>query len=132
MIGWIYILAIPAFLFLLPLYSFWRMDDFSWGATRVVSIWWQLTGRRLKIYSLKSWEGLRKYFMGNFLRADENGLWDKEPNHSIGSKLKDGYAESQTASIWPRGTLSLHLNLQPVMLLDTSLVATLLNLTFVP
>lgn len=38
MIGWMlfYILAIPAFSFLLPLYSFWKMDDFSWGATRVV------------------------------------------------------------------------------------------------
>ena len=38
MIGWMffYILAIPVFSFFLPLYSFWRMDDFSWGATRVV------------------------------------------------------------------------------------------------
>jgi len=38
MIGWMlfYILAIPAFSFFLPLYSFWKMDDFSWGATRVV------------------------------------------------------------------------------------------------
>jgi chitin synthase len=38
MIGWMffYILAIPAFSFFLPLYSFWRMDDFSWGQTRVV------------------------------------------------------------------------------------------------
>jgi chitin synthase len=38
MIGWMifYILAIPAFSFLLPLYSFWRMDDFSWGQTRIV------------------------------------------------------------------------------------------------
>ena len=38
MIGWMvfYILAIPAFSFFLPLYSFWRMDDFSWGATRIV------------------------------------------------------------------------------------------------
>ena len=36
MIGWMlfYIIAIPAFFFL-PLYSFWRMDDFSWGQTRV-------------------------------------------------------------------------------------------------
>lgn len=31
-----YLLAIPAFSFLLPLYSFWRMDDFSWGQTRIV------------------------------------------------------------------------------------------------
>lgn len=38
MVGWMffYILAIPVFSFLLPLYSFWRMDDFSWGQTRVV------------------------------------------------------------------------------------------------
>lgn len=38
MIGWMvfYILAIPIFSFFLPLYSFWRMDDFSWGQTRLV------------------------------------------------------------------------------------------------
>jgi chitin synthase len=38
MIGWMffYILAIPIFSFALPLYSFWKMDDFSWGQTRVV------------------------------------------------------------------------------------------------
>lgn len=38
MVGWMifYILALPIFSFLLPLYSFWRMDDFSWGATRLV------------------------------------------------------------------------------------------------
>ncbi|TVY73546.1 Chitin synthase [Lachnellula suecica] len=39
MIGWmiIYIFAIPVFSFALPLYSFWHMDDFSWGNTRVVT-----------------------------------------------------------------------------------------------
>ncbi|KAG9245249.1 putative chitin synthase 8 [Calycina marina] len=39
MIGWmiLYILAIPVFSFGLPLYSFWHMDDFSWGNTRVVT-----------------------------------------------------------------------------------------------
>jgi chitin synthase len=39
MIGWmiIYILATPIFAFCLPLYSFWYMDDFSWGNTRVVT-----------------------------------------------------------------------------------------------
>ena len=38
MIRWMlfYIIAIPAFSLFLPLYSFWRMDDFSWGQTRVV------------------------------------------------------------------------------------------------
>lgn len=33
----VYILAIPIFSFALPLYSFWHMDDFSWGNTRVVT-----------------------------------------------------------------------------------------------
>ncbi|KAI9733811.1 MAG: hypothetical protein M1818_007078 [Claussenomyces sp. TS43310] len=39
MIGWmiLYILAMPVFSFALPLYSFWHMDDFSWGNTRVVT-----------------------------------------------------------------------------------------------
>ncbi|EDR11398.1 glycosyltransferase family 2 protein, partial [Laccaria bicolor S238N-H82] len=38
MIGWMlfYTPAIPAFSSFLPVYSLWRMDDFSWGQTRVV------------------------------------------------------------------------------------------------
>ncbi|KAF2472951.1 uncharacterized protein BDR25DRAFT_341731 [Lindgomyces ingoldianus] len=37
-VGWmiIYILAFPIYSFVLPLYSFWKQDDFSWGNTRVV------------------------------------------------------------------------------------------------
>ena len=39
MIGWmiIYVLAMPVFSLALPIYAFWRMDDFSWGNTRVVT-----------------------------------------------------------------------------------------------
>ena len=38
MIGWmvLYILTIPIFSFMLPIYSFWRMGDFLWGAMCVV------------------------------------------------------------------------------------------------
>ncbi|XJO72276.1 hypothetical protein BDV3_003415 [Batrachochytrium dendrobatidis] len=37
-IGWmlVYILATPLFSFMIPLYAFWRFDDFSWGDTRLV------------------------------------------------------------------------------------------------
>jgi len=37
-IGWmvIYIIAFPIYSFVLPVYSFWKQDDFSWGNTRVV------------------------------------------------------------------------------------------------
>jgi len=32
-----FVLGIPVFYFVLPLYSFWRMDDLSWGSTRQVA-----------------------------------------------------------------------------------------------
>ncbi|KAH8155521.1 uncharacterized protein LAJ45_00531 [Morchella importuna] len=37
-VGWmiIYILAFPIYSFVLPVYSFWAQDDFSWGNTRIV------------------------------------------------------------------------------------------------
>lgn len=37
-IGWmiIYLLAYPIYSFVLPIYSFWAQDDFSWGNTRIV------------------------------------------------------------------------------------------------
>ncbi|KAF1811637.1 chitin synthase [Eremomyces bilateralis CBS 781.70] len=37
-IGWmiIYLLAFPIYSFVLPVYSFWKQDDFSWGNTRIV------------------------------------------------------------------------------------------------
>ncbi|KAK7539541.1 chitin synthase 6 [Phyllosticta citribraziliensis] len=37
-VGWmiIYIMAYPIYSFVLPVYSFWKQDDFSWGNTRVV------------------------------------------------------------------------------------------------
>ncbi|KAF8147259.1 glycosyltransferase family 2 protein [Crassisporium funariophilum] len=107
MIGWMifYIIAIPAFSFFLPLYSFWKMDDFSWGQTRLVM---GESGKKMIVHDegkfdprsipLKSWSDY------------ENELWDKESNHSIGSwvpptKAKnEGYAESRTASLYGRET----------------------------
>ncbi|KAF9442722.1 glycosyltransferase family 2 protein [Macrolepiota fuliginosa MF-IS2] len=106
MIGWMifYIIAIPAFSFFLPLYSFWRMDDFSWGQTRIVL---GESGKKVVVHDegkfdpraipLKSWNDY------------ENELWDKESNHSIGSwipptKGKMDYAESRTASLYGRET----------------------------
>lgn len=107
MVGWMvfYILAIPIFSLMLPLYSFWRMDDFSWGATRVVL---GESGKKMIVHDegkfdpraipLKSWNDY------------ENELWDKESNHSIGSWAppnqfhKEGYAASATASLYGRET----------------------------
>ena len=33
----IYLLSLPIWNFVLPTYAFWHFDDFSWGATRMVS-----------------------------------------------------------------------------------------------
>ncbi len=37
-VGWmlIYIIAFPVYSFILPIYSFWNQDNFSWGNTRIV------------------------------------------------------------------------------------------------
>ncbi|KAG9316830.1 chitin synthase-domain-containing protein [Chiua virens] len=38
LVGWmvVYLISYPVYSFFLPVYSFWRMDEFSWGNTRVV------------------------------------------------------------------------------------------------
>ncbi|PWN24159.1 hypothetical protein BCV69DRAFT_240309, partial [Microstroma glucosiphilum] len=37
-VGWmgVYLISLPIWNFVLPAYAFWHMDDFSWGATRIV------------------------------------------------------------------------------------------------
>ncbi|KAI6143424.1 chitin synthase-domain-containing protein, partial [Pisolithus tinctorius] len=89
MVGWMdfYILAIPIFSFMLPIYSFWHMDDFSWGATRVVL---GESGKKIIVHDegkfdphsilLKTWNELCATDI-----LQENELWDRESNHSIGS-----------------------------------------------
>ncbi|KAG5651222.1 hypothetical protein H0H81_009434 [Sphagnurus paluster] len=107
MIGWMvfYILGIPVFSFFLPLYSFWRMDDFSWGATRVVL---GESGKKLIVHDEGKFDP-RTIPLKSWIEY-ENELWDKESNHSVSSwvppaKLKgEAYAESHTASIYGRET----------------------------
>ncbi|THH06648.1 hypothetical protein EW145_g3945 [Phellinidium pouzarii] len=38
LVGWmvVYLISYPVYSFFLPIYSFWCMDDFSWGSTRLV------------------------------------------------------------------------------------------------
>ncbi|KAH7928935.1 glycosyltransferase family 2 protein [Leucogyrophana mollusca] len=38
LVGWmvVYLISYPVYSFFLPIYSFWRMDEFGWGNTRVV------------------------------------------------------------------------------------------------
>ncbi|WAQ87615.1 hypothetical protein PtA15_8A520 [Puccinia triticina] len=101
-IGWMffYILAIPIFSFLIPIYSFWKMDDFSWGNTRVVL---GEAGKKLVIHDegkfdpssipLKTWQ---EY---------ENELWERGSNQSIGSIIADKRnASAKEASLYGQET----------------------------
>ena len=168
MISWMifYILAIPAFSFFLPLYSFWKMDDFSWGQTRVVLresgkriivhvcvLRFSLLQRRLAM--LSGWRKIRSsfytpqisewlcqlfviylFYISN-VSIQENELWDKESNHSIGSWVgQKRRIRGITDSIFIRSRDILRKfshqypglpNSECILLLDTSLVAIRLN-----
>ncbi|PLW12505.1 hypothetical protein PCANC_16555 [Puccinia coronata f. sp. avenae] len=100
-IGWMffYILAIPIFSFLIPIYSFWKMDDFSWGNTRVVL---GEAGKKLVIHDegkfdpsaipLKTWQ---EY---------ENELWERGSNQSVGSLGDKRNASAKEASLYGQET----------------------------
>lgn len=84
MVVWmlIYIIGLPIWTFFLPLYSFWHMDDFSWGNTRVVM---GEKGKKLVTHD-----------EGTFNPSDipqktwqqyEEELWERGSNQSIGTIL---------------------------------------------
>ncbi|GAA6027812.1 hypothetical protein JCM8097_001730 [Rhodosporidiobolus ruineniae] len=94
-IGWmiLYILALPFFTFILPLVSFWQMDDFSWGSTREIV---GERGKRMIVHDegvfdpasipLKSWNDF------------ENELWEAGSNQSIGEIIEAGKQEEAASA----------------------------------
>ncbi|GAA5975793.1 hypothetical protein JCM10908_005282 [Rhodotorula pacifica] len=84
-IGWmlLYILAIPFFSFVLPLVSFWQMDDFSWGSTREIV---GEQGKRLLIHDEGKFDPasipLQKW------TDYEEALWQEGDNESIGEIIE--------------------------------------------
>ncbi|BGP14296.1 hypothetical protein JCM10213_007731 [Rhodosporidiobolus nylandii] len=103
-IGWmlVYILALPFFSFILPLVSFWQMDDFSWGSTREIV---GEQGKRILVHEegtfdpkeipLKDWQTF------------ENELWEAGSNASIGEIIEAGKAEAASAYGQPYGAASI-------------------------
>ncbi|GAA5831323.1 hypothetical protein JCM11251_007835 [Rhodosporidiobolus azoricus] len=90
-IGWliIYLLAYPVYSFLLPVYSFWRFDDFTWGNTRVVVG----EGRAKKVLQAEeeafdeSSIPLAKFSEYEAAIADDNDRWEKESHSTAGFSL---------------------------------------------
>ncbi|KAJ8060251.1 hypothetical protein OCU04_010595 [Sclerotinia nivalis] len=101
MIGWmiLYILAIPVYSLCLPLYSFWHMDDFSWGNTRVV------TGEKGKQIVItdegvfdpasiphKKWEDYQAELWEAQTQQDDDGR-SVVSGYSYGTKYQPGVSE---------------------------------------
>lgn len=91
------IFAIPVFSFLIPIYSYWHFDDFSWGNTRVVM---GDKGKKLvmadegkfdrKSIPLMTWDEYEKS-----LYDDDGGMYYHDDNASVGShgSQKSGYSQ---------------------------------------
>ncbi|GAA5949771.1 hypothetical protein JCM21900_003288 [Sporobolomyces salmonicolor] len=94
-IGWmlVYLLALPFFSFILPIVSFWQMDDFSWGSTREIM---GEGGKRMVVHDegkfdpasipLKTWS------------AFEEELWEAGSNESIGEIIDAGKREEAASA----------------------------------
>ncbi|KAL7272141.1 hypothetical protein RUND412_005070 [Rhizina undulata] len=115
-VGWmiIYIIAFPIYSFVLPVYSFWAQDDFSWGNTRVVI---GETGQKKVVAStegevfdpksvpLQTWD---EYAAQNSLPGRRGGAPEKFPG-AMGSYDDNGYEmddmQSMYSSVKPASTI---------------------------
>lgn len=112
-IGWmiVYIIAFPFHAFILPVYSFWKQDDFSWGNTRIVL--GEKGGKKLVAtmddtfnpndIPLKTWED---YATENNLPGPRRGVPTEkynEPYQDAGYELDD--MQSMYSSVKPASTI---------------------------
>ena len=105
-IGWmiVYLIAYPVYGFALPVYSFWHMDDFAWGNTRVVV--GEKGGKKIiassedekfddSIIPMKRWE--------QHAQAKNLPLGPRVEVADTGSVFADMYAAPTTISQWQQG-----------------------------
>jgi chitin synthase len=84
MVVWmlIYIIGLPIWTFFLPLYSFWHMDDFSWGNTRVVM---GEKGKKIVTHDEGTFDPSE--IPQKTWQQYEEELWERGSNQSIGTIL---------------------------------------------
>ena len=85
MIGWmiLYIIGLPLWSLILPLYSFWHMDDFSWGTTRVVT---GERGQRLLVHHEGTFDPAEIPHMT--WDEYENQLWEHRDESAVPARLR--------------------------------------------
>ncbi|KAI8924446.1 chitin synthase-domain-containing protein [Entophlyctis helioformis] len=85
-IGWmiVYLLAMPVFGFYIPLYSFWRFDNFSWGNTRV-AVGDQAAGSKSSKQAIREFDPksipLRRWVDVDPSK-DKGDAWETQSQHS--------------------------------------------------
>ncbi|PHH85241.1 hypothetical protein CDD83_711 [Cordyceps sp. RAO-2017] len=111
-IGWmiIYIIAFPIYSFILPVYSFWNQDNFTWGNTRVVIgekgskqvVAVDDEGFDPRSIPLQRWDD---YALANNLPGRRGGYQEK---HDFGYGYGDQYEMDEIKSIYsaaPQGSV---------------------------
>ena len=116
-IGWmvIYMLAYPIWSLILPVYSFWKQDDFSWGNTRIVIgekgmkkvvATGDDEGFNPKSVPLQRWDD---YALQNNLPGRRGGPPEKDPNEMYYDPGAGGYEmddmRSMYSSVKPASTI---------------------------
>ncbi|KAH6590364.1 hypothetical protein BASA50_009339 [Batrachochytrium salamandrivorans] len=107
-LGWmlIYLLAVPLFTFYLPIYSFWSLDDFSWGNTRLAI---EQDGRRVeKVVEEESfdaesipretWKAYLARLNLDTIEPPLNGSFSVDRSLSSSSSSSSSASSSQTSS----------------------------------
>ncbi|KAF8856331.1 hypothetical protein BDZ45DRAFT_625269 [Acephala macrosclerotiorum] len=111
-IGWmiIYILAFPIYSFVLPVYSFWNQDNFSWGNTRIVV--GEKGGKQVvaiddegfdpRSIPLQRWDD---YASSNNLPGRRGGPVEKSPYEAYEDQYEMDDMKSMYSSVKPASTI---------------------------
>ncbi|TFK24681.1 chitin synthase [Coprinopsis marcescibilis] len=100
LIGWmvVYIISYPVYSFFLPLYSFWCMDEFSWGNTRVVVG----EGKEKKVIIKEDEKFDESMIPLKKFSEYENEAWETGSKHSDGTGYESQARSRSHAHLPPR------------------------------
>ena len=86
----IYLLSLPIWNFVLPVYAFWKFDDFSWGETR------KTAGEKTKKAGIE-YEG---EFDSSKITMKRWGEFEKERRLRSQAGWSSGYGSKETGTAW--------------------------------
>ncbi|CAJ0916143.1 3656_t:CDS:10 [Entrophospora sp. SA101] len=111
-VGWmaIYLLSLPIWNFILPLYAFWHFDDFSWGQTRIVE--GEESGidhsrkdgvfdsTKIVMKKWSEWEREKRIRARNLQKKQIQKQLQSQHHHSTMPILKNNHSESSSFTMY--------------------------------